>query len=96
MTHIQLTKLTRLPDRPDGQLMAWDRFGSIEVGYVIKGHYDSPPKIGEAFIVNRYERNGVKIDGEFSTSPVQLISRTDDGKTQIQTVNSIYVMENLP
>lgn len=90
-THIRLTKVTRLPDRPDGDLYTLDNWQSITEGYSIKGHYSVAPKVGERFHVERYERNGVKMLGDFSTSPVVSI---EYGKTTlITTQNSVYLME---
>jgi len=96
-THIRLTKVTRLPDRPDGDLMPSDlsiERGAIIEGYTIMGFYTEPPTIGKRFCVDRYERNGVKIEGEFSTSPVWDVEVKGD-KTAITTQNSIYLMEEL-
>lgn len=93
-THIRLTKITRLPDRPDGDLYTLDNWQPIQIDYTIKGHHSVAPKIGERFHVERYERNGVKILGDFSTSPVQSIEYGE--KTMlITTQNSVYKMEEL-
>lgn len=93
-THIVLTKMTRLPGRPDGDLHTLTENLLITEGYTIKGFYSDPPTIGKRFCVDRYERNGEKIEGAFSTSPVQSIER---GKvTLITTENSVYRMEELP
>lgn len=94
-THVKVTKLERLPDRPDGDLIGIDERGKITEGYWIKGHCSKLPTRGERFHVDRYERNGIKIIGDFTTSPVVLTSHTDDGKTQFKTENSIYEVEVL-
>jgi len=96
-THIRLTKITRLPDRPNGDLMPADSHterGAIVEGYTIRGFYTEPPTIGKRFCVDRYERNGVKIEGEFSTSPVDGFDRKE-GYILITTENSVYRMEEL-
>lgn len=96
-THIRLTKVTRLPDRPDGDLLPADSHterGAIVEGYTIKGFYSEPPAIGKRFYVDRYERNGIKVEGEFSTSPVWDVEVKGD-KTAITTQNSIYLMETI-
>lgn len=93
--HVQVTKLTRLPNRPNGDLLAIDHIGSIEEGYTLRG-YMTPPKLGEPFRVDRYERNGVKAIGQFTTSPVQKIGDIyDDGTFCIETENSVYQLEDL-
>lgn len=94
--HISLTKLSRLPDCPNGVLVTEGGESSIEVDYTIRGHYYEAPKRGQPFVVSRYERNGVPIYGVFTTSPVQLISRNDNGDLGIKTENSIYLMKTLP
>lgn len=96
-THIRLTKVTRLPDRPNGDLLPADSHterGAIVEGYAIKGFYSEPPTIGKHFHVDRYERNGVQIQGMFSTSLVYGLHKKD-GYTLITTENSVYRMEEL-
>lgn len=92
---IQLTKITRLPDRPDGDLYTLDNWQPITEGYEIKGTYLVAPKVGERFNVERYERNGVKMLGDFSTSPVQLVEQQDEKTWLVTTENSVYRMEHL-
>jgi hypothetical protein len=93
-THIRLTKITKLPDRPDGDLYTLDNWQPIQVDYTIKGHYFVAPKVGERFNVVRYERNGASVLGDFSTSPVQSIEY-GERVVLITTQNSVYRMEEL-
>ncbi len=98
-THVKITKLTQLPERPNGDLIAWDQFGgngSIVEGYWVKGHAVLPPKVGERLTVDRYERNGTKMIGEFSTSPVESVQPNDDRTLVVRTENSVYLVETLP
>lgn len=93
-THIRLTKITRLPDRPDGDIHTLTENLPITEGYTIKGFAPDRPIIGKRFYVDRYERNGTSIEGAFSTSPVQGFDKRD-GYTLITTENSVYRMEEL-
>lgn len=94
--HVQITKLTRLPDRPNGDLLAIDYTGSIEEGYSIRGYLTAPIECGKRVFVDRYERNGIKIEGEFVSSPVaEYGDLYDDGRFCIRTENSVYLMEQL-
>lgn len=89
MTHAQLTKLATLPGAildPNGSRVG----GVIEPGYTVRGHYSTPPRMGHPFVLDRYESNGVEVPGLFTTSPVVLLSRSDDGSIGLKTVNSIY------
>jgi hypothetical protein len=92
--HIQLTKVTRLPDRPDGDLYTLDNWQPITEGYTLKGTYLVAPKVGERFNVERHERNGVVALGDFSTSPVQSIV-AEGSVTVLTTLNSVYHMRTL-
>ncbi len=88
--HVKVTKIERLPDRPDGDFIGLNEGGPICEGYWIKGHCFELPTRGQPFHVDRYERNGTKIIGDFTTSPVQLTSHTDNGDIQFKTENSVY------
>ena len=75
MTHIKLTKVS---EKKEG----------YDEGYFVLGRYASPPEVGKVFNVWRYNRNGVEVDGLFSTSPIVSI----EGNL-IQTKNSTYKIE---
>ncbi len=94
-TKISLTKVARLPDRPDGDLYTLDNWQPISVDYHIKGTYVVAPRIGHPFHVERHERNGVVMLGDFTTSPVQSIV-AEGSVTVLTTENSIYHMRMLP
>lgn len=95
LVHAQLTKLSTLPDA-DIHPAGARGLGPITDGYTVLGHYANPPKLGEHFVLNRYESNGVKVPGVYSTSPVMLISREDHGSIGFKTMNSIYRLTPLP
>ena len=95
MTKISLIKVARLPDRPEGTLVTLDNWQPISTGYSIKGVYEIPPRVGHPFHVERHERNGVEMLGDFTTSIVQSIT-AEGSVTVLTTENSIYHMETLP
>ncbi len=94
-TPVKVTKLSSLPNRPVGQLVAIEETTPIDPGYWLKGVCEIMPRIGEVFYVERHERNGVKMLGDFNTSPVQAIQPNDDGTLVIRTENSTYLVETL-
>lgn len=93
-TYVKVTKLERLPDRPNGQLVAVDKTSEITEGYWLIGYTDRMPTIGERFVVERHNRNGVEALGEFSTSPVEAFD-THDSWIEIRTLNSVYRIDLL-
>lgn len=94
-TPVKVTKLSRLPNRPEGDLLAIDHSAKITEGYWLKGVCTQMPQIGEVFYVERHEQNGVKISGDFNTSPVRSIQPNDDGTLVVGTENSVYLVETL-
>jgi len=58
---------------------------SLPLEYTIEGNLIGEMEIGEPVIVARDTRNGVKVSGMFTTSPVQEIN----GRT-FKTRNSVY------
>lgn len=61
---------------------------SPNVDYWVAGYLKESPAIGKCLVMDRKFRNGLQIDGCFTTSPI--ISITDD---QFTTLNSIYRIE---
>ena len=94
--HISLTKVARLPDRPEGSLMTETETLAISTGYTIKGFAPEPPEVGKRFYVDRYERNGDRIQGAFSTSLVARIYADAEGRLTFDTQNSTYRLTQLP
>lgn len=95
-THVKVTKLTRLPDRPDGVVISWEQSDlAITEGYWVRGWANDAPKVGTRFVVDRYERSGVQMRGEFVTTAVEEVTEIEGGWT-IRTANSIYRVERLP
>lgn len=92
---VRVTKLSRLPNRPEGTLEAIEGVSAISEGYTLSGTCDRMPQVGRPFHVERHERNGVKIYGLFNTSVVQSIQPNDDGTLVIRTENSTYLVETL-
>lgn len=87
-THAQLTKVMGLTNP------VWQGEPGLFEGYSIKGHYNTPPTIGERFVVDRYWRNGVTVLGRCRTSPVRVVEATRDGFA-FTTDNSAYVLIHL-
>jgi len=93
--HAKLVKLSTLPGADIDPFGARGN-GPIEDGYTTLGHYGQPPKLGDRFVLYRYESNGVAADGVYTTSPVMLISREDSGNIGFKTMNSTYRLILLP
>lgn len=82
-------RLTKLSTRPEGTVdPEGSPTGPIGDGYTVLGAYDKPPTVGQPFAMWRYERNGVKVFGQFTTSPV---TKVYDGG--FETENSVYKLE---
>lgn len=58
---------------------------SVPVDFWVEGYLLAPLKVGEQVVMRRDTRNGVKVDGIFTSSEVMRV--TPDG---FQTLNSIY------
>ena len=86
--HARLTKLSTLPGATINSLGARGN-GPIEEGYEIKGYYFDVPTIGQPFRMMRYESNGTKAFGIFTTSPVDAFETIDDSIV-FRTANSTY------
>lgn len=68
-----------------------DKTHPIFEGYEIKGKVYSLPVAGERWIVARTERNGVKVNGIFTTSPVEATWHDENAKEIVfETKNSRY------
>lgn len=92
-THARLTKLVGLPGgivEPFGARGA----GPIVEGYEVKGYFDNLPTVGHPFLMARYESNGVRVPGIFTTSPVAKVEEDEKGVT-FETHNSKYRLEYL-
>jgi hypothetical protein len=91
LNKVKVTKVETLPGGVIGQSPS----GYITDGYYVIGDEVNKPTLGNHYVVFRSERNDVKIDGVFSTSPVKNINILDNSATVITTQNSIYLIENL-
>lgn len=87
-THCQLTKIANLSNP------AWEGEPGLFEGYTLKGHYATPPTVGERFVVERYWRNGIEVNGRCRTSPVRIVEPTPNGFA-FTTDNSAYVLIHL-
>jgi hypothetical protein len=87
--HIKLTKLARLPDRPNGD----SPIGEMTEGYTVWGHCIDMPKCGEVFNMTRYKRNDVLAYGLFNTSVIQEVHYGLNKPTLLVTENSVYELE---
>lgn len=87
MIHAKLTKVGTV-DEPLHQ------HNIIIAGYEVKGFYEDEPTIDDCFRLFRYEKNGEKVFGFFTSSPVKKIDKTENGY-KFETFNSIYELEHL-
>lgn len=75
------------PAAPDGKHPIYE-------GYTIKGICTRLPEIKVPFIVIRHERNGIKVPGVFTTSPVVATAHfAARGVVRFSTANSEYRVE---
>lgn len=108
-TMIKLTKININPNsealqastveeyRIDQERGTWGQFyegKSPPVEYWIIGEPLNELKIGESFLIDRYNRNGVIRRGRMHTSKVEKIEKDGD-VTYITTANSLYKMEEV-
>ena len=92
-THVQITKFAVNPDGAKAGDMASWKAGtdnnpeneSLPVEYTIKGFLLDDIRVGESVTASRYERNGIKVAGLFTSSPVMEI-----GDGMFKTRNSLY------
>lgn len=87
MIHARLEKLGILPDAAHPNPAIWD-------GYFVMGYYAHAPEVGQRFEINRYERNGVVIDGIMTTTPVAQVTQVPGG-FEFETANSRYRLTHL-
>jgi hypothetical protein len=68
---------------------------AIFQGYTIKGvTLNGLPEAGHPLIIARSERNGVKVNGVFQTSPVTATAHwSERGVVHFETANSEYRLE---
>lgn len=83
----QRVKVTR-----QQELVARD--STVGNGYWVKGYLLEDIRAGNSIVLARDERNGVRIDGIFSTSPV-VVFEDGAGTAIAYTENSIYSVEAL-
>lgn len=63
---------------------------SLPMDYNLRGFLASVPLIGKTLNVDRYERNGTKVSGLFTSSTI--LNIIDD---RIYTRNSVYLIKSL-
>lgn len=63
---------------------------SMPIEYTVEGFIEAPIHVGARLVVDRRVRNGVRVDGFFSTSTVTAV-----GPNHIETENSVYRMDIL-
>jgi hypothetical protein len=63
---------------------------SLPADYTVKGYLVENIQQGHRVMIDRYERNGVKVGGIMVTSPVKVIRNST-----FETDNSIYIVELL-
>jgi hypothetical protein len=97
LTFVRITKLRELSgsswklrgEAPAGATCEGSPNHLLAVGYVIDGWFLETPRVGRSMVVLRFRRNSVHRIGVFTSSAVTFI-----GDTEIQTVNSVYQIEN--
>lgn len=65
----------------------------IHDGYWVRGFLTKPVQVGHPILLWRIERNGEKVSGVFTTSPVQMISSVTPPVWVIETENSTFTVE---
>lgn len=65
---------------------------SVPVDYWVTGELRRDPEIGKPLWIDRDCRNGVKIPGQFMTSPVVSLEVVGE-KLRVDTRNSTYILE---
>lgn len=98
-TYVKCSKLSAV-DKPDSPTAAADdyEYGNVNLGvsvpvdYWVTGELKNNPEVGQPLYIARDCRNGVRVDGDFRTSPVVNIE-SDNGKLKISTRNSVYLLE---
>lgn len=68
---------------------------SLPVEYTVEGNLIGGVVTGVSLSVCRTKRNDVVCDGVFQTSPVMAFSRVSPNKYEIETKNSLYLLEIL-
>ena len=91
MKSVKVTKVEALPGRPNGM----GPVSEVTDGYYVIGDEEDPPKVGCSYVIERFERNGVRQYGIFHTSEVKKLDVVDERTTLITTRNSIYKIETL-
>lgn len=96
---IKLTKLKEVENPRHGSASSVEEYrASLEaevnlspnVDYWVIGEPINELKVGDAFYLSRFNRNGVEVFGIMSTSIVQKI--TENG---FETMNSVYLIEQV-
>jgi hypothetical protein len=63
---------------------------SLPIDYTVKGRLASDIEVGKSIMLERYERNGVKVLGWFSSSTVTKIEGNN-----VYTKNSVYSVKEI-
>ena len=106
---MKYVKITKIAHRPDAKVPAikWKDLQpgtehsdhlSLPTDYTVEGWVDEPPKVGQSLVMERHVRNGVRVLGYFTTSPVMEIGkgRLDGFDDEFYTENSVYRIEPAP
>lgn len=97
--YVRITKISAeekpyapTPDMSDYKAGEQNSGVSLPVKYTLTGYLRNDVEVGERLVVARDTRNGVKMQGIFSTSPVQDIELFPGGML-FHTENSVYRLE---
>lgn len=89
--HVQVQKLKEAPNanvaagNPETYNYGGDDPLSVPVEYTVKGHLVHDLQVGGPAMINRYERNGIKLPGMMVTSVIRSIEGN-----RFTTDNSVY------
>lgn len=99
MQYVELRKLRPVdnpivttPDSKDYEYGEKNIGKSLPVDYTVTGMLQYDVELGKSVIIHRDTRNGVKVSGLLTTSPVRDIEATNGGLI-IHTDNSVYDMK---
>jgi len=102
MSRVRVRKIGAV-EKPVAPSAEWSKFilgqdvngdVSLPIEYELEGVQMGDPKLNHPYVIARDTRNGVKITGQFTSTPVQSITTTSYGVI-FETANSIYTVHFL-
>ena len=99
-----MVNITKIGEAPSAEALSgdWSTYTqggvnsgvSLPIDYTIKGELAYPIEEGLAICAARFERNGEKISGVFTTTPVVSMEYRN-GVIMVKTANSVYLIESI-